>query len=81
MLVALTPISVAVANIIYGYNFVAPLNYLEHFLILPFAVTGCVSISAFTSLVCTPKGITIAVVITTAVVIKICAITGRIKKY
>ena len=52
------------------------LNYVEHLLILVLTVTGCISISAFTSLVCVPVGITIS-----AVGIKICAITAGIKKY
>ena len=34
------------------------LNYVEHLLILVSTVTGCVSISAFASLVCVPVGIT-----------------------
>ena len=46
------------------------LNYVEHLLILVSTVTGCVSISAFASLVCVPVGIT-----SSAVGIKICAIT------
>ena len=33
------------------------LNYVEHFPILVSIVTGCVSISAFVSLVCVPFGI------------------------
>ena len=33
------------------------LNYVEHFPILVSTVTGCVSISAFVSLVCVPFGI------------------------
>ena len=33
-------------------------NYIEHLLILASAVSGCVSISAFASLVCTPIEIT-----------------------
>ena len=37
------------------------LIYIEHFLILASAVTECVSISAFTSLVGIPIGITISV--------------------
>ena len=45
-------------------------------LILVSTVTCCVSISAFASLVCVPVGITGSVV-----GIKICAVTGRIKKY
>ena len=51
-------------------------NYTEHFLILGSAVTGCISISAFTSLVGIPIGITIS-----AIGLKICAITAAIKKY
>ena len=34
------------------------LNYIEHLLILAFTITGCVSISAFSSLVGIPIGIT-----------------------
>ena len=53
------------------------LNLLnEHFLVFASAVTGCLSISAFTSLV------GIYVVITScAVGLKICAITAGTKKY
>ena len=51
------------------------LNYVEHLLILASAVTCSVS-SAFASLVCVPVGTG-----TTAVVIKICAITARIRSY
>ena len=43
-------------------------------LILASAVTGCVSISAFDSLVCVPVGIT-----RSAVVLKICTIPAEIK--
>ena len=52
------------------------LNYVEHLLILVSTVTVCVSISAFTSLVCVPVGIT-----SSAVATKICAIAAGIKKY
>ena len=52
------------------------LNYIEHLLVLAFVVTGCVSISTFTSIVGIPIGIT-----SSAVVIKLCAVTERIKKY
>ena len=45
-------------------------------LILASAVTACVSISAFSSLVCVPVGIT-----SSAVGLKIFAITAGIKKY
>ena len=52
------------------------LNYVENLLILASAVTGCISISAFASLVCVPVGIA-----SSAVGINICAITARIKNY
>ena len=45
-------------------------------LILVPTITGCVSISAFASLVCVPIGMT-----SSAVGIKHCAITAGIKKY
>ena len=50
------------------------LNYVEHLLILVSKVTGFVSISAFGSLVCVIVGIT-----SSAVGLKICAITAGIK--
>ena len=52
------------------------LNYVEHLLILVWTVTCCVSVSAFSSLVCVPVGIT-----RSAVEIKICEITTGVKKY
>ena len=52
------------------------LNYVEHLLISALTVTGYVSISAFASLVCVPAGFT-----SSAVGIKICAITAGITKY
>ena len=52
------------------------LNYVEHLLILVSTVTGCVSVSAFASLVCVPVGIS-----SFAVGIKMCTITVGIKKY
>ena len=52
------------------------LNYIEHFVILGSAITGCVSISVFVSLVCVTIRIT-----SSAIGLKICAITARIKKY
>ena len=52
------------------------LNYIEHFLILGSTITGCVSISAFASLVGIPVGIT-----SSAIGLTICAITTEIKKY
>ena len=50
------------------------LNYIEHLLILVSIGTGCVSISAFASLVCVPVGIT-----SSAVGLKICASNAGIK--
>ena len=52
------------------------LNYIEHFLILVSTITGCVSTSAFVSLIGTPIEI-----INFAIGLKICAITAGIKKY
>ena len=52
------------------------LNYIEYFLILASAITGCISISAFTSLIRIPIGIT-----SSAIGVKICAIAAGIKKY
>ena len=52
------------------------LNYIEHFLILASTITGCILISAFASLLGIPIGIT-----SSAIGLKICAITARIKKY
>ena len=45
-------------------------------LVLALAITGCVSISAFAPLVCTPIGI-----MSFGVGLNICAITSGIKKY
>ena len=52
------------------------LNYFEQFLILPSTVTGCISISAFASLLGVPIGITSSVI-----GLKICAVAAGIKKY
>ena len=52
------------------------LIYNEHFLISSSTIVGCVSISAFASLVGITKGIT-----SSAIGLKICAITAAIKKY
>ena len=52
------------------------LNYIEYFLILTSAVTGCTSISAFASLL----GIHVEIT-SSAVGLKICAIIAGIKKY
>ena len=52
------------------------LNYIEHFLILAPAITGCISISAFASTLGIPIGITNSVIR-----LKFCAIAAGIKKY
>ena len=52
------------------------IKYVEHFLILSSTVTGCISISASTSLLRIPIGIT-----SSAIRLKICAITAEMKKY
>ena len=52
------------------------LNYIEHFLILASTITGCISVSAFASLIDIPMGIT-----SSAIVLKICEVTAGIKKY
>ena len=52
------------------------LNYIENFLILASTISGCVSISAFASLVGIPIRIT-----SSAIGLEICAITAAIKKY
>ena len=56
-------------------KFCRVLNYIENLLILVFTVTGCVSISAFSSLVGIP-----IVFKSSAVGLKICVITAGIKK-
>ena len=52
------------------------LNYIELFLILASTITGCISVSAFSSLVGIPIGI-----MSSAIGLKIFAITAAIKKY
>ena len=52
------------------------LNYIDLLLIVISTITGCVSISAFTSLVVIPIRIT-----SSAIGLKTCAITAGIKKY
>ena len=52
------------------------LNYIENFLILASTITGCISISSFSSLIRIPIGIT-----SSAIGLKICAITARIERY
>ena len=51
------------------------LNYVEHLSFLVSTITRCVSITAVASLLCVPVGIT-----SSAIGIKICAITAVIKK-
>ena len=57
-------------------NICTTLNYIKHFLILTSTITGCVSISALTSLVGIPIGIT-----SSAIGLENCAIIAVIKKY
>ena len=57
-------------------NVCATLNYIEYALILASKITGCVFISEFGCLVGIPIGVT-----SSAVGLKICAITVAIKKY
>ena len=52
------------------------LNHIEHFLILTYATTGCVSISVFASLVNIPIAI-----MSSAIELKISAIAAGIKKH
>ena len=52
------------------------INYIEHFLISASTITGCISISAFTSMLVIPIEIT-----SSAIGLKIRAITVGIKKY
>ena len=49
----------------------ATLSHIEHFLILASAITACISISGFASLLGIPRGIT-----SSAVGLKICAIVA-----
>ena len=52
------------------------INYIEYFLILASAINGCISISAFASLIGIPIKIT-----SSSMRLKICAVTAGIKKY
>ena len=52
-----------------------PLNYIEHFFSLASLITGCISISAFVSLLDIPIGIT-----SSSIGLKICATTVKVKK-
>ena len=55
-------------------RFCGGLNYIKHFLILTSAITGCISISIFASLVCILIGTT-----SSAILVKVCVITAIIK--
>ena len=57
-------------------NVFTTLNYIERFLILASAITGCISISAFASLLGIPIGNT-----SSAIGLKIWAIAAGIKNY
>ena len=57
-------------------KFCTTLNFIGHFLILASAVTVCISVSAFASLLGIPIEIS-----SSAVGLKICAIAARNKKY
>ena len=52
------------------------LNHFKHFLVLGYAVSGCVLISAFVSFADVSRGIARSTIRS-----KICAATTRIKKY
>ena len=52
------------------------LNYIVQVLFLSSAITGCISISAFASLLCIPVEIT-----SSAIGLKNCAIAAGIKNY
>ena len=54
-----------------GKSVSTTLNYIEHFFILASTVTGCISISAFASLIGIPLGIASSVT-----GLKICAIAA-----
>ena len=57
-------------------NVCATLNYIEHFIILVSAITGCISTIDFASLIGILMGTT-----NSAIGLKICTITVVIKKY
>ena len=56
-------------------NVCTTLNYFQPFLILAFAITGCISVSAFTYLLDIPIEIT-----SSAIGLKICVVTSGTKK-
>ena len=51
-------------------------RHVDHLLVLVSTVTGCISISAFASLICVPVGIR-----SSAIGTKMCVITAGIKRY
>ena len=55
-------------------NLCTTLIYIEHFLILASTITGCISISAFSSLIGIPIGIT-----SSAIALKMCPMASGIK--
>ena len=57
-------------------NVCTTLNHIEHFLILASTITGSISTSALASLLGTPIRVT-----SSAVLLKICAVTSRSKRY
>ena len=57
-------------------KFGTTLNYIKYFLILASTITGCISISAFSSLLCILIGIT-----SSTLGLKICARAAGVKKY
>ena len=57
-------------------NVCTTLNYIEHFFISGSAITGCILISAFTSLISILVGI-----MSCAIGLKICVIAAGIKKH
>ena len=57
-------------------TFCTTLNYIEHFLISTSTITGCISVSTFASSISIPVGVA-----SSAIGLKICAITAGIKKY
>ena len=52
------------------------LNYMQHFLIIASTITGCISVSAFASLLGIPIGVT-----NSGIGLKNCSVTATIKKY
>ena len=57
-------------------NICTALNYIEHFLIFASTITGCISISAFVSLIGIPIGIT-----SSTIGCKLCTKTAGMEKY